>query len=120
VRSKQTIIEDIIHANPGIGHAALREKTGFANGTIQYHVKQSNTVQTKRRALVPREHCQQCRFQATCTNVCKLKLLRDKTKQSIRKQRRQGRSYKEIADDLDLHPSTVSYHVARLRDQDLL
>lgn len=110
------IVEQSIKENPGISFTGLKEETGLANGTLQYHICKSDTVIRKKGSLVTPGTCDSCELSQHCRERCLQGVMRGELKREIVRMLDEGRSQEEIAEELDRDPSTISYHVQRLEE----
>ncbi|MFB6144147.1 MAG: winged helix-turn-helix transcriptional regulator [Candidatus Nanohaloarchaea archaeon] len=114
--STRETVEKTVRQNPGITFTGLKRETGLANGTLQYHIRKSDSIVKKKGALLHTEECRDCDLKRFCGEKCLLSELRTEAKQDILRMLDEGYSQKDIAESLELDPSTVSYHVSRLKD----
>jgi radical SAM protein with 4Fe4S-binding SPASM domain len=114
------MLRQAVESNPGITFTELKEETGLATGTVQYHLKKSDEMIQKNSAVLMKGQCADCDFNSYCSDRCLQSMLRDEIKQKIIKGLSEGKKKGDIAEEIDLHPSTVSYHVSCLRENDLL
>lgn len=117
---KRRVIEDTVLENPGISLTELKEQTGFANGTLQHHLRKSDKLEKKKDAILEKNRCQSCIFRSVCTDSCIHRSLRDPVKRRIISMLDKELTYTEISRELDLSVSTVSYHISRLENRNLL
>lgn len=111
-------IEDVIKENPGISFAELKKKTGAANGQLQYHLKKAD-IENHGRGYVKSSFCSGCRLKNLCKGNCLRYFIRQDRKRKILKDI-EDKKKMDIADDLDLTPSTLSYHVRELEKNNLI
>ena len=111
-------IEQIIAKNPGISFTELKEKTEAANGQLQYHLKKAN-VEKFGRGYVKKGYCRDCKLQEVCKGNCMRFFIRQENKRKIL-QDIDSKKKMEIAEDLDISPSTLSYHIEQLEENNLL
>lgn len=114
------LVESLVEENPGISFTGLKEETGLANGVLQYHIRSSEHVMKKRGALLPEGACQGCRFSGICSDTCILRELRRPTRRRVLQGLQEGKKQREVAAELELDRSTVSYHVSKLRELGLI
>ncbi|MFB6190669.1 MAG: helix-turn-helix domain-containing protein [Candidatus Nanohaloarchaea archaeon] len=110
------LVERSIEENPGIRFTGLKEETGLANGTLQYHICQSDRIARKKGSLMPPEKCESCELRHHCQEKCLLGVMREEVKRNIVRMLDEGFSQEEIAEELEKDPSTISYHVHRLEE----
>lgn len=112
-------IVNFIFSSPGIRYNELRRITGLSNGVLSYHIK---ILERMGRILVDRkEKNNTTRFfplgiEKQDSEI--IAFLRNKTSQKILKILLENKeiSFNEIADKLDKVPSTVSWHLKRMKD----
>ncbi|MFB6203427.1 MAG: winged helix-turn-helix transcriptional regulator [Candidatus Nanohaloarchaea archaeon] len=114
------LVEETVRANPGIGFQELKERTGLPTGVVQYHVRKSEDLVRRKKAILPKDRCKECVFGGLCRDKCSHKILRKDLDREIIEMLEEGRKQSEIAEELDLDRSTVSYHVKKLRENNLL
>lgn len=114
------LVEVEVKNNPGISFRELKDRTGLAQGTIQYHVRESEKIQVEKGALLHRETCRKCGLRQKCTGKCLRKVLRDEVTSEVKKGLEKGMKNREIAENLGIDPSTVSYHKNKLEEHGLL
>ncbi len=114
------LIEQTVSENPGIGFSELKRKTGLANGVLQYHLCESKQTTRKKGAILKKGFCRDCAFQNLCQNKCLLKALRKPRNREILELKLKGTRNKDIAERLELDPSTVTHHVQKLEELGLL
>lgn len=114
------LVEETVRANPGIGFQELKERTGLPTGVVQYHVRKSEDLVRRKKAILPKDRCKECVFGGLCGDKCSHKILRKDLDREIIEMLEEGRKQSEIAEELDLDRSTVSYHVKKLRENNLL
>lgn len=118
--SNRQDIEKVVRQNPGISFTELKNETGCKNGVLQYHIRQSARIEKKKAALIPKNYCIGCNFKDLCNQNCTLKELRKQKTTNIIRFLSEGRKQSEIAEKLELDKSTVSYHVNKLREMNIL
>ncbi len=114
------LVEQSVMNNLGVSFTELKEITGLVNGVVQYHIRRSDRIEKKRGVILEKGACSGCGLRDICTRKCLIGELRDLRKRRILEMKHEGFSQKEIASDLGIDESTVSYHVNRMRDMDLL
>ena len=113
-------IEKVVEENNALSFSSLKEKTGFGNGTLQYHIKESENIEKRKSAIMKKGYCQNCEFKNSCKDRCLLKMLQDPRTREIIEKLQERKKLIEIGEDLDLDPSTVHYHVKKLEDHGIL
>lgn len=113
-------IEQSVGENPGVSFTELKEITGLANGVLQYHIRRSDSIEKKKGAILEKGFCDNCDLRGLCAKKCLLTELRDDRKTRILELKQKDHSQTEIASELGLDESTVSYHVSRLRGLGLI
>lgn len=111
-------VKSFVEENPGITFSELRDELGMENGQLQYHLKKCRVFR-KDRGLITRKACENCGLKGECGDRCIVGLLRDIKKKRICRMISEGEK-KDIAEELSLHPSTVSYHVSELKDAGII
>lgn len=119
-RDTRAIIEEAVAENRGINFTGLKEETGLSNGVLQYHIRNSDKLVKKKGAILRRETCDECSFCGLCRDKCLHRVLREEEKRRIVEGLAAGEPQKEIAEELGLDKSTVSYHVRDLRESGVL
>lgn len=114
------LIEECVSQNPGIGFNELKRELELSNGVLQHHIEQSDEIVKRKGAYVPEGKCSECRFYNLCGSRCLLNVTRKENIQKVLKGKAQDLKHSEIAAELDLDDSTVSYHVNKLRELGLL
>lgn len=117
--NRRTVV-DTVRENPGITFTELRNSTGLATGTVQYHIRKSDKVVQRKSAVLTGEVCGNCELSHLCGDKCIQSILRDPLKKGILQGLDEDKAKKDIAEELDIHPSTLSYHVNSMRSQSLL
>ena len=112
-------IEQEVGRNPGISFSELKESLGMANGQLQYHLRKAE-VEKKDGGYVKKEVCQSCELKGLCDSNCIKGVLRDGKKAEILRMLRNERPKNEIAEELGIDPSTLSYHLNVLEQENLL
>ncbi|MFB6144259.1 MAG: winged helix-turn-helix transcriptional regulator [Candidatus Nanohaloarchaea archaeon] len=110
------LVEETVRENPGIGFNDLKRETGLSNGVLQYHTENSSNVQKRKGGIIPAGKCRDCCFSSDCHERCLLNVLRDERCRKILELKSRGLKHREIAEELGVDDSTVSYHVERLRE----
>lgn len=107
-------VEKAVQEDPGITFTELKEKLGLENGQLQYHLKNSKTVQ-KEKGYVTKEICRECDLKEICRKECIRTVLRsEKRKKVCRKL--ENKPKKEIAEELSISCSALSYHLDKLEE----
>lgn len=114
------LIREKVRENPGIGFTELKEKTGLQNGTLQYHINSSEELINRKGAILRPKECEKCEYREKCGEKCHKKILRNPKKRRVVEGVKNGENKIDIAEELDVDPSTVSYHVRTLKEQGLL
>lgn len=115
----KTEIEEEVRKNPGITFSELKESLGMANGQLQYHLRNADLVK-KDSGYVKKEVCSRCRLKGLCSSKCILGVLRDEKKAQILGMLDEDILKKEIAEEIGIDPSTLSYHINALEQQNIL
>jgi predicted transcriptional regulator len=110
------LVERSVEENPGIRFTGLKDKTGLANGTLQYHICKSDRIVRKKGSLMTPSDCDSCELSQYCRERCLRGVMREDVKRNIVRMLDEGCSQEEIAEELDRDPSTISYHVHRLEE----
>lgn len=118
--SSEEIILETVRENPGIGFTELKEKTGLANGTLQYHIRSSERIVKRKNAILEADTCEKCEHKEDCGSKCFKNVLRDERKEKITEEVKEGKPKTDIAEELGLDPSTVSYHINQLKKLNIL
>lgn len=116
----RSLIEETVEENDGISFTELKEKTGLCNGVLQYHIRRSENIHKKKSAILTVDRCEQCQFNDICHNRCIHGVLRKDLKKDILERLKEGEKQKDIAEELGLDKSTVSYHVRYLKNSGVL
>lgn len=111
-------IEQIIAEKPGISFTELKEETEAANGQLQYHLRKAE-VEKFGRGYVKTGYCGQCKLREVCKDNCMRFFMRQEFKRKILEEIG-SRKKLEIAEELGIQPSTLSYHVEQLEENNLL
>lgn len=114
------MIEQAVLDDPGLTFTQIKDRTGMANGVIQYHLQRSERVEKRKGAYVPVGYCNDCDLQPVCGTYCALRILRDPMKRTIIAGLVDGKTQDELAAELRKDKSTISYHVQRLTDQGMI
>lgn len=114
-RDTRSIVVETVEDNPGLNFTSLKEKTGLSNGVLQYHIRNSEQLIKKKGAIISRGVCSKCGFCGLCRDKCIQMVLRNDEKRSIVQMLAEGMQQNEIAEEMGLDKSTVSYHVKELR-----
>lgn len=109
-------IVSLVKSRRGVSFSKLKECTDVGNGTIQYHINKSDELERKRDAVVHKQRCRECPLRQYCSRKCIIKLLENKSRRRVVAKRTEGKSYSEIADEVDIDKSTVGYHLSLLPD----
>ncbi len=112
-----TALEDILEAvksRRGISFSQLKDKTGRGNGTVQYHVNTHPEIGKKNDAIIHRQRCSNCPLENFCRDKCVKMLLEQPLRRKILLKKLEGMQNNAIASELDIHKSTVSYHLSKL------
>ena len=112
-------VEKEIGRNPGITFSELKESLDMANGQLQYHLRNAEILK-KDAGYVKKEKCSECELKELCRNKCILGVLRDEKKITILEMLEDEKQKKEIADEIGIDPSTLSYHINILEKENLL
>jgi radical SAM protein with 4Fe4S-binding SPASM domain len=115
---KTSDIEELVAENPGISFGEMKEETGAANGQLQYHLKKAD-VEKHGRGYVKTGVCSDCQLQEFCKGKCMRFFIRQEDKRKILEELDKRKKI-DIADDLDLTPSTLSYHIEELKENNLI
>jgi predicted transcriptional regulator len=113
-------VEKTMEQEIGITFTELKRKTSLENGVLSYHIQESPLLDKRRGAVVHRERCMECPLRGFCQEICVFKLLENDLRRQILEYRSEGVKNSDIARELDVHRSTVSYHVSRLEKNDLM
>lgn len=113
-------ILDEVRSERALRFTDLKDKTGLSNGVLQYHIKKSDKIRKKKGAILYRDACDDCKFQAQCKQTCIQKELMKPQLNKALEMLKEGHSQVEIAEELDITRATVNYHVDKLRDMDLI
>ncbi len=116
----RSLIVETVKENPGISFTELKDETGLANGTLQYHIRKSDEVSQKNSAVLENSICEECDLRGMCGDKCLLSILRDTRKHKILEGLHSGKEKQKIAEQLDIDPSTLSYHIKSMREQGIL
>lgn len=116
----RALIERTVSRNPGIAFSELKRKTGLATGVVQYHLRKSDEVIRRKNALLEKGFCGNCIFRDICGEKCIYSILRKEVTRDVLELKTSGEKNKEIAEELAIHPSTVTYHVQKLERAGLL
>ncbi|EGQ43463.1 MAG: putative transcriptional regulator [Candidatus Nanosalina sp. J07AB43] len=109
-------IVNLVRSRRGMSFSKLKEYTDAGNGTIQYHINESDKLERKRDAVVHKQRCKGCPVKQYCSTKCIIKLLENYSRRQVAAKRAEGMSYSEIADEVGIDKSTVSYHISLLPD----
>lgn len=93
---------------------ALKDATDLGHGTIQHHVRNSPKLERRKNAIVHSERCSNCPLRGKCREKCVFKLLENSSRRHILQSKLSGSENTEIADELGVHRSTVTYHLSDL------
>lgn len=107
-------ILEALKSRRGISFSKLKDKTGIANGTIQYHVNTHPEIGKKNGAIIHRQRCSNCPLENFCSDKCVKMLLEHPLRRKILLKKLEGMQNNDIASELDVHRSTVSYHLSKL------
>lgn len=113
-------IEKTMEQEIGISFTELKRKTSLGNGVLSYHIRESPLLEKRRGAVVHRERCMECPLRKFCQDVCVFKLLENDLRREILEYRSEGVKSSDIARELGVHRSTVSYHVSKLEENGLV
>lgn len=117
--SVATKVEEEVGRNPGITFSELKKSLNMANGQLQYHLRNADLIK-KDSGYVKKEVCKECKLKGLCSSKCILGVLRDEKKVRILEMLDEGRPKKEIAEEIGIDPSTLSYHINILKEEDIL
>lgn len=117
--SVATEVEEEVRRNPGITFSELKKSLNMANGQLQHHLSNADVIK-KDSGYVKEEVCRECKLKGLCSSKCILGVLRDEKKARIVKLLEEDRPKKEIAEELDIAPSTLTYHINILKEEDIL
>lgn len=112
-------VERKIEKNPGISFSELKDSLDMANGHLQYYLRDMD-VDKKGKAYLPNGYCRGCELEKFCRKKCILNVLRDEKKVRILRLLQKDLSKKEIAEEVGVDPSTLSYHLGVLEDANIL
>lgn len=112
-------IEEKVERNPGIIFTELKKSLNMANGQLQHHLRNAEVVK-KDTGYVKKEVCRECELKGLCSSKCILGVLRDEKEARILKMLEKHRSKKEIAEEIEIDASTLSYHLNVLEKDNLL
>lgn len=118
--SKSGKIEEVVRQKPGIGFSQLKEETGFCNGVLQYHIRNSTEIIEEKGAYMPQKYCEGCELSAYCKNQCILKEVRKDSTKAILSGFSKGLNQTEIADKVGKDRSTINYHIQKLREMNVI
>lgn len=93
---------------------ALREATDLANGTLQHHINSSPEIERRKGAVLHSKSCENCPLKESCGEKCVICLLENERRRRILELKLEGMSNVDIAEELDIHRSTVTFHLSRL------
>ncbi len=111
-------VEELIAEKPGISFTELKEETESANGQLQYHLRKAD-VEKFGRGYVTTGYCDNCMLKEVCKGNCMRFFMRQEYKRKILQEIGSKRKL-DIADELGITPSTLSYHVEQLEENNLL
>lgn len=112
-------VESVVEEKPGITFTMLREELDAANGQLQYHIQNAD-VELKGRGYVKKGECADCELAQYCRGECMRRFLLQDKKRDIIKQLDDNVQKTEIAEKLAISPSTLSYHINELRENNVL
>ena len=118
MQNLQAILETL-HEGPR-KFSEIKEKTGLENGVIQHHINSSDQISHEKDVLMLKGECTRCDLKGVCEERCAASLLNDEEKRRILKLVHEDFSQREIAEAIDKNPSTVNYHIDRLREFNLI
>lgn len=116
---KTSDIKTLIMENPGISFTEIKEKTGSANGQLQYHLNKLD-VEKHGRGYVISGFCGDCSLRNLCKNNCMRFFIRNDRNKTILEGIDSKKKKLDIAEDLDMTPSTLSYHLNELQQNNLI
>lgn len=111
-------IEELVENKPGMSFTELKEQTGAANGQLQYHLNKAE-VEKKGRGYVKESHCQNCSLRSICAGRCLRFYVRQEKNRKILKMLDDSKKM-DIAEELSISPSTLSYHINQLENNNLI
>lgn len=114
------LVENKVKENRGITFTELKKETGLENGVLQHHIRKSDKIEKKNKAILTKEVCKGCKYSEICQNRCVASILRDKKKYKILKLKEKGKKQIKIAKNLELDKSTINYHIKALKKDNLL
>ena len=91
----------------------------MANGQLQYHLGKNRFFVKKEKGYVTEKDCISCEPGTLCEGRCIIGFLSNEKKARILKML-EGIHKKEIIQELEIDPSTLSYHLINLRENNLL
>lgn len=107
-------IEEFLESEGISNLTEVKEKLGFENGTIQHHIHSSDVIEKKNGVFVYKEYCSSCALKVICSDRCVLRFLEKDKYRQVLKSLNNGKTQVEIAEDLNLDKSTVSYYISNL------
>lgn len=116
--SKRELIVSELGEKTGMSFTALRDATDLGHGTIQHHIRNSSKIQKRKNAVVHAEKCRECPFRGKCMENCIFKLLENKSRRKIIREKLSGLKNVEIAEETGLHRSTVTFHLSEFPELD--
>lgn len=113
-------LEKIVSTRGGMSFTELKNRSGLENGVLQYHIRKSRELSKEKGAVIHRKRCAECPLTQLCQEKCVFKLLESESTTEILQLKAAGLKNSEIAEELELHRSTVTYHVSKLEENSLL
>lgn len=90
------------------------------NGVLSHHIRESEEIEKRRKALVHKERCEECPLRKFCGSTCVFRVMENENRKKILEEKVKGRTNTEIAHLLDVHKSTVTYHMEELREEGIV
>ncbi|MFB6241424.1 MAG: helix-turn-helix domain-containing protein [Candidatus Nanosalina sp.] len=117
---RREMIEEVLEENRGMSFTKLKQETSLENGVLSYHIRKSEKLEKHRGAVVHREKCRECPLRKFCSEKCIFRLLESEKTCEVLEARLEGKRNVEIAEEVGLHRSTVTYHVSKLEENGLI